>query len=287
MLRFALLLLMPGALYAQADSVSRSWNQPVEPFRIAGNVYYVGASDITSYLITDPQGHVIIDAGFVETVPMIIANVRKLGFDPADVRILLNTQAHWDHAAGFADLKRITKARLFASAGDAVQLENGGRNDFAWGDTYAFAPVEVDSIVVHGDTVQVGSTRLIANATPGHTRGCTTWTLRTTQGSRSLDVLFHCSSSVPGYRLVGNDKYPQIADDYRRSFEILGGLNCDVPLSAHGQMFGLLDKAKALRGGKADAFIDPVGCREMLGRARRAFESELAKQRAAPRNATQ
>ena len=272
-------LCAPAAAFGQADSVSRSWNQPVEPFRVAGNVYYVGASDITSFLITDPRGHIIIDAGFVETVPQIIGNIRKLGFDPIDVRILLNTQAHYDHAGGFADLKGITRARLLASAADAMQLESGGRNDFAWADTFAFAPVRVDGIVVHGDTVTVGNTKLIANATPGHTRGCTSWTTRVMHDGRPLNVLFHCSSSVPGYDLVNNSKYPQIADDYRRSFELLKTLPCDVPLSAHGQVFGLTGKARRVRAGEAEAFIDQAGCRTMIQNSRRSFENELQRQR--------
>lgn len=278
-----LLLLVPLHLHAQADSTARSWNQPVEPFRIAGNVYYVGASDITSYLITDPAGHIIIDAGMVETVPQIIRNIRKLGFDPRDVRVLVNTQAHWDHAAGFKDLKEITRARMLASAEEAKLLERGGKDDFAWGDENEFAPVRVDAIVGDGDTVRVGNTRLVANLTPGHTKGCTTWTLRTSQNARPRDVMFHCSSSVPGYDLINNKKYPNIVADYRKSFDVLDRLACDIPLSAHGSFFGLTQKSRQVHAGQPDAFIDPVGCRSMIRRARRAFEDELQKQTAANR----
>jgi metallo-beta-lactamase class B len=271
--------MLPGILHAQQNAEHRSWNQPVEPFRIAGNVYYVGASDITSFLITDSRGHIIIDAGFVETVPQILSNIRKLGFDPRDVRVLVNTQAHYDHAAGFADLKRLTRARLLASEEDAKLLESGGRNDFAWGDEFAFPPVDVDGIVKHADTVRVGNTELVANITPGHTKGCTTWTLRTMHNGNPLDFLFHCSSSVPGYDLIGNPKYPDIVADYRKSFDILDKLACDVPLSAHGRTFGLTEKSKRLRAGDTDAFIDPNGCRTLVRGARTAFEAELQRQK--------
>jgi metallo-beta-lactamase class B len=274
----SLLVLFPAIAFAQADSASRSWNQPVEPFRMAGNVYYVGASDITSYLITDPRGHIVIDAGFVETVPQIVANIRKLGFDPEDVRVLVNTQAHGDHAGGFNDLKRITRARMLASAEDAKQLQRGGKGDFAWGDDATFPAVTVDATVKHRDTVRVGNTKLVANVTPGHTKGCTTWTLRTTHNGKPLDVMFHCSSSVPGYKLLNNPNYPNIVSDYRKSFDLLDALPCDVPLSAHGSFFGLTRKREQLRTGQRDAFIDRSGCRTLVRTARRQFEAELERQ---------
>jgi metallo-beta-lactamase class B len=278
-LKLLLLLSWPAVLEAQQDSLSRSWNQPVEPFRIAGNVYYVGASDITSYLITDPRGHIIIDAGMIETVPQIIGNIRKLGFDPLDVRILVNTQAHWDHAAGFSDLKGITRARLLASAEDAKLLERGGKDDFAWGDEGMFPPVAVNGLIRDRDTITVGRTKLVARITPGHTKGCTTWTMRTMHEGKPVDVVFHCSSTVPGYNLINNPKYPEIIADYRKSFAILDSLACDVPLSAHGSFFRLTAKMRRLHAGDRNAFIDAAGCRTLFERARSAFETELERQK--------
>lgn len=275
-----MLVLWPALLHAQQDSASRSWNQPVKPFRIAGNVYYVGASDITSYLITDPRGHIIIDAGFIETVPQIVNNLRTLGFNPRDVRVLVNTQAHSDHAGGFRELKRITGARLLASREDGRQLERGGKGDFAWGDDGTFPPVDVDGVVADHDTITVGNTKLVARITPGHTKGCTTWTVRTTHESKPVDLVFHCSSSVPGYNLIDNANYPDIIADYRKSFDILDSLACDVPLSAHGSFFQLTAKMRKLEAGDRNAFIDPAGCRTLFGRARTAFETELQRQKA-------
>lgn len=169
----AALLLVPVLAHAQADPTSRSWNQPVEPYRIAGNLYYVGASDITSYLITTPEGNIVLDGGFAETAPMIAANIQKLGFKVEDVKILLSTHAHFDHAGGLAELKKRTGAPLYAGAADADLLARGGNGDFAFGDKLQFPPVQVDHPVHDGDRVSLGGTTLVAHATPGHTRGCT------------------------------------------------------------------------------------------------------------------
>ena len=231
---FALLLANP--LFAQPDPVSRSWNQPVEPFRITGNLYYVGATDITSYLITTPKGHILLDGGFVETAPIILANIRKLGFEPKDVRILLSSHAHYDHAGGLAELKRATGATFYASRRDLPQLARGGRDDPQFGDRFPFPPVHADRIVDHGTRISLGGTTLAAHITPGHTPGCTTWTTRI--GKR--DVVFVGSPTVPSqYRLKNNPRYPNAIDDYRAQFRILKRLGCDVFLASHGNFFGL------------------------------------------------
>src|SRR5262249_56184153 len=150
-------------------------NQPIEPYRIAGSLYYVGSSGISSYLVATPAGHVVIDAGYEATVPMIEANIRKLGFRVSDVRILLNTQAHYDHAGGFAALQKDTGARLMASGPDADAIERGGTRDFSFGDAHPFPPAKVDRRLKDGDTVTLGKLTLYAHVTPGHTKGCTTW----------------------------------------------------------------------------------------------------------------
>src|SRR4029079_11530552 len=164
-------------------------NKPPAPFRIAGNLYSVGSSGISSYLITTPAGHVVIDAGYESTVPIIAANIRTLGFKVEEVRILLNTQEHYDHAAGFAALKKDTGAQLMVSGPDAALIERGGVRDFSYGDKYPFPPAKVDRRLKDGDTVTLGKLTLHAHVTPGHTKGCTTWSFEVTENNRALQVV--------------------------------------------------------------------------------------------------
>jgi metallo-beta-lactamase class B len=277
------LLLLPTLAAAQANETDRSWNQPVEPFRIAGNLYYVGASDITSFLITTPQGHILIDGGFVETVPLIRASVKKLGFRLEDVKFLLNNHAHYDHAAGLAELKKLTGAKLVVAEGDAPVLAAGGHGDFALGDKFLFPPVQADRTIRDGDTVSLGGVTLTARVTPGHTKGCTTWTMKVKDGDRMLDAVFAGSVSVlPGVTLAVNPKYPKIADDYAHTFEVLKGLPCDLFLSSHGSFFDLLKKAERLRSGATpNPFIDPKGYRAYLARMEEQFRTRLAEEKKA------
>jgi metallo-beta-lactamase class B len=234
--RLILALLFASTAFAQSDPVSRSWNQPVKPFRIAGNLYYVGASDITSYLITTPKGHILLDGGFVETASMILANIRTLGFDPKDVRILLSSHAHYDHAGGLAELKRATGATFYASRREIPLLARGGVDDPQFGDRFPFPPIYADRILEDGSRVSLGGVTLVAHMTPGHTPGCTTWTTRI--GKR--DVVFVGSPSVPpSYRLANNPRYPNAIEDYRAQFRTLKSLGCDVFLASHGSFFGL------------------------------------------------
>lgn len=235
MRRLIFALLLSSSAFAQSDPVSRSWNQPVEPFRIVGNVYYVGASDITSYLITTPKGHILLDGGFVETAPMILANIRKLGFRPEDVRILLSSHAHYDHAGGLAELKRVTGATFYASRGDLPQLARGGTDDPQFGDRFLFPPIYADRIVEDKQRITLGGTTLTAHITPGHTPGCTTWTMR----AGGKEVVFVGSPTSPGYRLTNNPRYPNAVADYRSQFARLKSLGCDVFLASHGNFFGL------------------------------------------------
>lgn len=248
MRRLIFVLLLAGAAFAQQDPVSRSWNEPVEPFRIAGNLYYVGASDVTSFLITTPKGHILLDGGFEETAPMILANIARLGFRPKDVRILLSSHAHYDHAGGLAELKRATGAAFYASRGDLPQLARGGLDDPQFGNRFPFPPIMADRIVEDGTRVTLGGTTLTAHLTPGHTPGCTTWTMRT--GNR--DVVFVGSPTAPSeYRLTRNPRYPNTVADYRRQFAKLKTLGCDIFLASHGSFFGLAEmvaKKKTVAG---------------------------------------
>lgn len=278
-----LLFLLPSLATAQLNETDRSWNQPVEPFRIAGNLYYVGASDITSFLITTPQGHILIDGGFEETVPLIRASIQKLGFKLEDVKFLLNNHAHYDHAAGLAALKKLSGAQLVVSEGDAPLLAAGGQGDFAFGDRFSFPPVRADRTIRDGATVSLGGTTLTARVTPGHTKGCTSWTMQVQEGGKTLDVVFAGSVSVnPGVTLAVNPRYPEIAQDYARSFEVLEGLRCDLFLSSHGSFFDLQGKAERLRQGESpNPFIDSKGYRSYLARMKERFQKQLAEERKA------
>ena len=274
----ALLFFLATAAFAQKDPVSRSWNQPVEPFRIIRNIYYVGASDITSYLIATPKGLIVIDGGFEETAPMVLANIEKLGFDRGDIRILLNSHAHYDHAGGLAAIKRATGATFIASEGDAPQLARGGKDDPQFGDAFPFPPITPDKLARDGDRVALGGTILTAHITAGHTRGCTTWTTTVREGGRSFNVVFIGSPSVPPqYKLVGNPRYPDAVDDYRRQFATLKSLPCDVFLAAHGNFFDLAGKMKRV-GEKPNPFIDPEGYKKFVAETEAAFEERVRKE---------
>ncbi|HUR79944.1 MAG TPA: subclass B3 metallo-beta-lactamase [Thermoanaerobaculia bacterium] len=254
MKRLLLALLFASAALAQSDPVSRSWNQPVKPFRIVGNLYYVGATDITSYFIATPKGHIVIDGGFVETAPQILANIRTLGFDPKDVRILLNSHAHYDHAGGLAELKRVTGATFYASRGDIPQLARGGFDDPHFGNRFPFPPIEANRILEDGQRISLGGTTLVAHITPGHTPGCTTWTARIA----GKHVVFVGSPTTPSdYKLT-----PPLIADYRRQFDTLKRLDCDIFLASHGNFFGLADivagRKKAADGAEYRAFVADV-----------------------------
>jgi metallo-beta-lactamase class B len=286
MRRLLLLLILSTPLFAQKDPVSRSWNQPVEPFRIAGNLYYVGASDVTSYLITTPKGHIVLDGGFEETAPMILANIRTLGFRVEDVKILLSSHAHYDHAGGLAELKRATGALLYATPGDLPQLARGGLDDPQFGDRFPFPPVEADRIIEDKGTVSLGGTTLVARITPGHTRGCTTWTMKLVEKGADLDVVFVGSPTAPSeYRLTDNPRYPNAVDDYRRQFATLESLACDIFLASHGNFFELESKRAALsRHPRANPFIDSEGYHRFVAAAGRRLEERVRNEaQASPR----
>jgi metallo-beta-lactamase class B len=272
------MVLCAAGVAAQKDPVSRSWNEPVEPFRIIRNIYYVGASDVTAYLIATPKGHILLDGGFEETAPMILANVEKLGFDPHDIRILLSSHAHYDHAGGLAELRSETGATFIASEGDAAQLARGGTDDPQFGDQFPFPPITPDKLARENDRVALGGSILTAHITPGHTRGCTTWTMTVREKGKKYEVVFIGSPSVPAsYKLVGNPRYPDAVDDYRRQFATLKSLKCDVFLAAHGNFYDLAGKMKRL-GEKTNPFIDPDGYKKFVEGMEKAFEERVNEQ---------
>lgn len=280
-----LTFLFPSICLASLTTDQASMNQPVVPFRIIGDIYYVGASDVTSYLIVTPQGDILLDSGFAETVPQVEANIRTLGFKLSDVKILINSHAHIDHAGGFAALKRDTHATLEVSAADAALMARGGHEDPNFGDRFLFEPVHADKLLKDGDKVELGGAAMTAHLTPGHTPGCTSWTMRVTEGGKPYDLVFVCSLSAPGYQLVNNPRYPGIVADYQHSFAVLKSLPCDVFLGAHGIFYDLQGKIARMQKHEAgNPFIDPAGYRSYLAGAERDFKQELAEQQAAAKH---
>jgi metallo-beta-lactamase class B len=286
---FSLLFLIVSASFVpgQADPTSRAWNKPVPPFRIVGNLYYVGATEVCSFLITTSQGHILLDGGFVETAPQIEQNIATLGFKLEDVKILLNSHAHFDHAGGLAELKKKTGAKLIASPRDAELLKSGGHGDFRFGDTLTFPPVEVDQIIGDGESIELGGQKLTAHLTPGHTKGNTTWITKVSDGAKSYDAVFAGSPTALDYQLVGKESYPGIAADFEKTFAVLKKLPCDVFLSDHGSFFSFLEKRERLaRGENQNPFIDADGYKKFVMLYEKEFHDKLELQKKAAASAT-
>jgi metallo-beta-lactamase class B len=262
---------------------SPAWTTPFPPFRIAGNLYYVGSKDLASYLIATPKGLILINANLPSSPPLIEKSVRALGFHFKDIRILLISHAHYDHCGGSAQILKLTGAKYEVMAADVPVVESGGRADFqyAYESSMHFPPAHVDRVLHDGDTVSLGGTTLTAHLTAGHTRGTTTWTLDEPFDGRRMHVVIVGSPNVnPGYKLVGNKTYPQIASDYERGFQVLRGLPCDIFLGAHGGYFGLVEKYARWKEGDKNAFVDPAGYRAYVADREEAFEAELHRQEA-------
>lgn len=269
-----------------AGAQNRSWLEPFPPFRIAPNLYYVGSRGLAAYLVTTSEGHILINSNLEASVPMIRASVEQLGFRFADIRILLISHSHYDHDAGSARIKELTGARYMVMEGDVPTVESGGKRDFQYGNdsTQHYPPAKVDRILKDGDEVQLGGMTLVARLTPGHTRGCTTWTMKIADGGRSYNVVIIGSPNVnPGYKLLGNSAYPAIADDFEKTFRVLNSLPVDYFLGAHGSYFDLERKVGLRKPDARSPFIDPEGYRAYVADRERAFRAELARQRGAGR----
>jgi metallo-beta-lactamase class B len=259
-----------------------SWLEPFPPFQIAPGLYYVGSRGLASYLITTSDGHILINSNLAEGVPLIRTSVEQLGFRFADVRVLLISHSHFDHDAGSARIKQLTGARYLVMEGDVATVESGGRQDFQYGaDTsQQYPPVTVDRVLKDGDEVRLGGVVLTARLTPGHTKGCTTWTMKVTEGGRTYDVVIIGSPNVnPGYTLVGNPAYPRIAEDFEKTFRVLMSLPVDYFLGAHGSYYDLERKVKRMKPNARSPFIDPEGYRAYVADRERAFRAELARQK--------
>lgn len=249
----------------------QNWSLPFKPRRIIGNVYYVGSNMISSFLIVTSDGLILLDTGHVQMLPQVEANIEKLGFKAKDVKFLLNSHAHFDHCGGFAEFKRETGATVVSSKLDGELMKRGGKGDFVWGDDLAYEPVAPDRYVTDGDKVELGGVSLTAHLTPGHTKGCTSWSMRTKENGKEYDVLFLCGLTVSPYKLTNNEQYPNIVEDARNSVMKLRSMHADVLLASHGFWFDLEGKAARQKEGESNPFVDP----EELGQHLTEMEKDL------------
>ncbi len=261
------------------------WHAPVPPRQLVGNIHYVGAIGVSAFLITTPEGHLLLDTGFEDTVPIIQRGVEQLGFRFTDIKLILSSHAHIDHVAGHALAKKLTGAKVVASAADARTLESGGADDFIpWPkETILYPAVKVDRIVADGERVTLGGVTLTAHLTPGHTRGATTWAMNVTEGGVTRHVVFFSSASInAGTRLLENPLYPDFVREFEATFARLKALPCDIFFAPHGGQFAMADKfARLERGAPTNPFIDPAGWKKLITGAEDAFRKQLAAERAA------
>jgi metallo-beta-lactamase class B len=268
--RTLILLGATAALFGQQSE----WHREFPAFRIAGNLYYVGTADLAVYLIQTPQGNILINSDFPEDVPTIRKSIESLGFKYQDTKILLISHAHGDHDAATGIIKNQTGAKLMVMAPDVPEEESTAQGR---------PGAKVDRVLHDGDSVELGGSKLVAHLTPGHTKGCTTWTMKVQDGGRTLDAVIIGSPNVnPGYVLVGNKEYPRIADDYVKTFKVLNDLHCDLFLGAHGQYFGLKEKYPKLKSGGPNPFIDPEGYKAYVTERESAFRKEWERQKQNP-----
>jgi metallo-beta-lactamase class B len=270
------LLVCSGLALAQAPNQAKGqgknafagidWNAPFPAHKIVGNVYFVGSEQLGSFLITTPAGHILINSDYEETIPVIRASVEKLGFKFSDIKILLGSHAHPDHMSGDALFKELTGARVMVMEQDVPALRNmrqGGKEH------------PMDRILKDGDTVELGGVTLTAHLTPGHTQGCTTWTLKTQEAGRTYDVVVVGSLSLNAATLVNNAAYPQIADDFRRSFAKMRTLKADVFVGSHNGFYQMAQKYAKLAAGGLNPFVDPDGYKALIDSSEKAFNDRM------------
>jgi metallo-beta-lactamase class B len=278
MIRIIAIFALATCAFAQSNP---DWTKPFPAHRVIGNLYYVGTYDLACFLITTPKGNILINTGVDGSAPMIVSSIQSLGFKVKDTKILLTTQAHVDHVAAMAEMKRLTGARMLATDGDAPVLEDGGKSDPLFtAPEYRFAPVKVDGRIKDGQKISLGGTELTAYSHPGHTRGSASYALTFAENGHNYRVLIANMGSInPGTILIGNKKYPQIADDYAKTFREQKMLECDIFLSSHASQYQLHDKWKPGQAYSPDTFVDPEGYKAAVGRAEKAYLEWLAKEK--------
>lgn len=255
----------------EAYTVHESWRQPIAPVRIADSTWHIGTANLGAILVKTPAGAVLIDGGMPQAADMLLRNMAALGVAPADLELILSSQAHADHVGPFAELKRRTGARIVANAESAVLMARGGSDDIHFGDTIVFPPVQADRLLMDHEVVELGGMRFTAHFMPGHTPGSTAWTWTDRVGGREVRIAYADSLSAPGYRLIDNPRYPRIVEDYRRSFDVVRTLPCDLLLTPHPGASG--------RDFANPAASKPMGCVEYADAAERAFEEQLEAER--------
>ncbi|MDN5780991.1 MAG: subclass B3 metallo-beta-lactamase [Luteimonas sp.] len=255
----------------QAYEVREAWRQPVAPQQIADHTWRIGTEGINALLVKTDVGAVLVDGGMPQAADMLLAHMRALGVQPGDLKLIVHSHAHGDHAGPLAAIRRATGATLVSNAESAVLLAHGGSDDIHFGDDILYPPVQADRIVHNGETVELGGMRLTVHFTPGHTPGSMSWTWTDTRDGKPLRIAYVDSLTAPGYRLLDNPRYPRIVDDYRHSFDVVRALPCDLLLTPHADASGR-DQA-----GAADA--GPLTCREYADKSERALDEQIAKQR--------
>ena len=259
------------------------WRQPFAAHRVIGNIYYVGTYDLASFLIVTPAGNVLINGGLADSVPLMQKSVADLGFQWKDIRWMLTTQAHYDHVAAFAEIQRTTGAKVLATAADAALLEDGGKSDFHLRRAeYHYAPVKVAERIEDGQTLKFGGTEITVHLHPGHTKGSASYAIPVTEGGRTYRVLIANIGTInPGVKLLGEKKYPGIAEDYAKTFEKQKALTCDIFLSSHASQYGLHRKYTPGAAYDPARFVDPAGYQKAVAGAEAAYRKQLAEEKAA------
>lgn len=261
----------------KAYTTRDSWRQPVQPFRLADNSWYIGTEGLSSVLVMTAHGAVLIDGGLPQAANLLLQRMQELGAQPGDLKLILHSHAHIDHAGSLAELKRATGARVVGNAESAVLLARGGSDDIHFGEGLTFPPVIVDRIIMDGEAVELGGVRFTAHFTPGHTPGSTSWTWDDRRDGKALRIAYVDSLSTPGYQLLDNPRYPHIVDDYRRTFAMVRTLPCDLLLTPHPDQSGWTPAATAV------PHPQPMSCRDYADGAERNLDAEIRKQREAKR----
>jgi metallo-beta-lactamase class B len=255
-------------------SAARLDDRAADPFEIAPGLWQVGGSNISVFLLTTPEGHILIDGGYAATAHRVIENIERAGFDPTDIRILLNTHTHMDHAGGLAEIKAATGATLYASAASAEELARGGRDDFHFREMLAYPPVETDKILKDSETVSLGGVTLTALVTPGHTKGCTSWRFDWTMDGAPRRALLICGTAILNYQVSGTRAYPGMAADFDASFKRLRAEPCELFLAEHPALFGFRAKKARMEARETgNPFLDSEGCAAQLALSQDRFEA--------------